>query len=228
MDIRKLKDVSAEVVKGIFGVGIPASIQNLLNVVGSTILNNFTSDFGASAVAAMGISNKLHMVPMQVVLGFSQGIMPLVSYNYASGNRRRMKETILFALGIIIPAMLTVTACYWLGAPALIRLFIRNADIIFYGTQFLRGMCLSMTFLCVDFLTVGVFQSLGMGKFALLFALLRKIILEIPLLFVLNWMFPLYGIPYAQVAAEIILSLIAVFMLRRIFRLDGSTEPGIK
>ena len=228
MDIRKLKDVSAEVVKGIFGVGIPASIQNLLNVVGSTILNNFTSDFGASAVAAMGISNKLHMVPMQVVLGFSQGIMPLVSYNYASGNRRRMKETILFALGIIIPAMLTVTACYWLGAPALIRLFIRNADIIFYGKQFLRGMCLSMTFLCVDFLTVGVFQSLGMGKFALLFALLRKIILEIPLLFVLNWMFPLYGIPYAQVAAEIILSLIAVFMLRRIFRLDGSTEPGIK
>ena len=44
------------IVLGVCGVGIPASIQNLLNVTGMTILNNFTSVFGADAVAAMGIS----------------------------------------------------------------------------------------------------------------------------------------------------------------------------
>lgn len=222
MDIRKLRDVTAEEVKGILGVGIPASIQNLLNVVGSTILNNFTSGFGASAVAAMGISHKLHMVPLQVVLGFSQGVMPLVSYNYASGNRTRMKKTILFALGIIVPAMLAVTVCYWVGAPTLVLLFIENGEIVAYGARFLKGMCLDMAFMCVDFLTVGVFQSLGMGKFALLFAFLRKVALEIPLLFLLNALFPLYGLPYAQVVAEMILALVAVIMLRRIFRLEDS------
>ncbi len=41
------------------------------------------------------------MIPMQVALGFSQGIMPLVSYTYASGNRKRMKAAIVFALRII-------------------------------------------------------------------------------------------------------------------------------
>ena len=46
-------------------------------------------------MAAMGIAYKLYTVPMQVTMGFSQGIMPLVSYTFASGNRKRMKEGIL-------------------------------------------------------------------------------------------------------------------------------------
>ena len=218
MDIRKLKTVTKDIVLGIFGVGIPASIQNLLNVVGSTILNNFTAAYGASAVAAMGVAQKLNMIPMQMGMGFSQGIMPLVSYNYASGNSKRMKRSILFAAGIVVPFMLTVTAFYYFGAPTLIRLFMDNAEIVDYGSRFLRGMCLASTFLCVDFLAVGVFQSLGMGRNALIFAVLRKVVLEIPLLFLMNAAWPLYGLPYAQVIAEVILAAAAVVMLRRIFR----------
>ena len=49
---------SKQIVKGVCGVGIPASIQNLLNVTGMTVLNNFTSAFGSDAVAAMGIAQK--------------------------------------------------------------------------------------------------------------------------------------------------------------------------
>ena len=221
LDIRKLKNLSREVVFGILGVGIPASIQNLLNVTGSTILNNFTAVYGASAVAAMGVSHKVNMLPLQVCLGFSQGIMPLVSYNYASGNRKRMKDAILFAMGIIVPAMLAVTVGYWLGAPGLIHMFMDNPEIIAYGTKFLRGMCLGMTFLAVDFLAVGVFASLGMGKYSLTFALLRKVVLEIPLLFVLNHFFPLYGLAYAQFLTEVTLAAAAVVMLLRIFRQEN-------
>lgn len=217
LDIRRLKNLSREVVFGILGVGVPASIQNLLNVTGSTILNNFTAVYGASAVAAMGVSHKINMLPLQVCLGFSQGIMPLVSYNYASGNRKRMKGSILFAMGIILPAMLAVTVGYWFGAPNLIRLFMDNPEIVAYGTSFLRGMCLGMTFLCVDFMAVGVFASLGKGKYSLTFALLRKVVLEIPLLFVLNWAFPLYGLAYAQCITETILAVAAIIMLVRIF-----------
>ena len=222
MDIRKLKHVTGDIVLGIFGVGVPASIQNLLNVVGSAILNNFTAAYGASAVAAMGVAQKLNMIPMQMALGFSQGIMPLVSYNYASGNRKRMKKSILFASGIIVPAMLLVTAAYFAGAPVLIRLFMENQEIVSFGSSFLRVMCLGITFICVDFLAVGVFQSLGMGKNALIFAVLRKVVLEIPLLFLLNAVYPLYGLPYAQVITEVILAAAAVVMLRRIFK----QEPG--
>lgn len=221
MDVRRLRKLSRDVVLGIFAVGVPASIQNLLNVAGSTILNNFTAAFGASAVAAMGVAHKLNMIPMQMGLGFSQGVMPLVSYNYSSGNRNRMKKSILFAAGIMVPFILTVTLGYFLGAPTLIQLFMKNREIVDYGTRFLRVMCLGSTFLCVDFLAVGVFQALGMGRNALMFALLRKVVLEIPLLFLMNAVWPLYGLPYAQLITEIILATAAVVMLRGIFRQDA-------
>jgi len=223
MDLRRLKKVPRDVVAGIFSVGVPASIQNLLNVTGSTILNNFTSAYGAAAVAAMGICHKLYMVPMHVALGFSRGVMPLVSYNYSSGNHRRMKQGILTALKIIVPMMLTVTAVYYLVAPGLVRSFMDNDQIVSYGAVFLRAMCLGMVFVCTDFLAVGVFQALGKGKYALAFALLRKVVLEIPLLFLLNHLFPLYGIPYAQVITEVMLTVAAVIMLRYIFRCCNSS-----
>lgn len=218
LDIRKLKSLNKDVVLGILGVGVPASIQNLLNVTGSTILNNFTAAYGAAAVAAMGVAHKINMLPMQVALGFSQGIMPLVSYNYASGNRKRMKDAILFALGIIVPVMGAVTVGYYFGAPSLIRLFMENPEIIEYGTRFLRGMCFGLAFMCVDFMAVGVFASLGMGKRSLTFAILRKIVLEIPLLFILNALFPLYGLAYAQCITEFCLAMAAIFMLLKIFK----------
>lgn len=212
------------IVLGICGVGVPASIQNLLNVTGMTLLNNFTSAYGADAVAAMGIAYKIYMVPMQIALGFSQGIMPLVSYTYAANRHRRMKDTILFALKLMMPCLVVVLAGYYLGAGLLIRSFMNNASIIAYGTKFLRGFCLGLPFLCMDFMAVGVFQALGLGRYALVFAVMRKIVLEIPALFLLNALFPLYGLPYAQPAAELVLASAAVVMLARIFRRSRGGE----
>lgn len=207
-----------DIVLGVCGVGIPASIQNLLNVTGMTILNNFTAAYGSYAVAAMGISQKINMVPVQIALGFSQGIMPLVSYTYASKDYRRMKDSILFSIKIMMPFLLAVSVFYYLGAGSITRMFMADETIVAYGTRFLRGYCLGMAFLCMDFLAVGVFQALGKGKNALIFAIMRKIVLEIPALFILNRLFPLYGLAYAQFAAELILAVAAVIMLRRIFR----------
>lgn len=214
------------IVTEICGVGIPASIQNLLNVTGMTILNNFTSVYGADAVAAMGIAYKIYMVPLQITLGFSQGIMPLISYTFSSGNRRRMKDTILFALKIMLPILAVVTIIYYIGAHALIGAFMDNTSIINYGSRFLQGFSLGLVFLCIDFLAVGVFQSLGIGRYALMFAILRKIVLEIPALFVLNALFPLYGLAYAQFTAEVVLSIVSVIMLRHIFKKYGNAQAS--
>ena len=191
-----------------------------------TILNNFTSSYGADAVAAMGITYKIYMVPMQVAMGFSQGIMPLVSYNFASGNRKRMKDSILFAMKIVVPALALVTIIYYIGAGTLVSLFMKNESIIAYGTKFLRGFCLGLTFLAIDFLAVGIFQALGFGKYALFFAVMRKLILEIPALLILNMLFPLYGLAYAQFTAELILAICALLMLRHIFRTYQNITPG--
>ncbi len=214
-----------QIVRGVCIVGIPASIQNLLNVTGMTILNNFTSAFGANAVAAMGITQKINMVPMNISMGLSQGIMPLISYNYASGNVKRMKGTLLFAVKLSLGFILTMSAIYFLAAGPLVQMFMDNQAIIDYGTRFLRGCCLGLPFLCVDFLAVGVFQATGLGGWAFLFAIMRKIVLEIPALYILNKLFPLYGLAYAQLTAEVVLAVAAVVVLARLFRKLQQQHP---
>lgn len=207
-----------EIILGICAVGIPASIQNLLNVTGMTILNNFASSYGSDAVAAIGIAQKINMIPMNVAMGFSQGIMPLVSYNFASGDSKRMKDSILFAIKFSITFLVIVLVLYYINADGLIWLFMRNETIIAYGSRLLRGMCLELPFLCMDFLAVGVFQACGMGSKSLLFAVLRKIVLEIPAIIILNHLFGLYGLAYAQPFAELILAIAAVFVLAKIIK----------
>lgn len=206
------------IVKGVFSVGIPAAIQNLLNVTGMTVLNNFTSSFGAEAVAAMGIAQKINMVPMQIALGSSQGVMPLIGYTYASGNTQRMKKSLLFLSRIALGFLAVITVWFYFGSESLISMFMKNEAIVAYGGEFLKGFCLSLPFLCMDFIAVGVFQACGMGGKSLVFAILRKIILEIPFIFLLNYLFPLYGLAYAQTAAEIILAAAAIIVLIKIFK----------
>ena len=203
---------------GVCGVGIPASIQNLLNVTGMTILNNFTAEYKADAVAAMGITQKVNMVPVYVALGISQGIMPLISYNYASGNHKRMKETLFFSLKMSLSFLTGATLLYFAGAGPIIRMFMDNENVVAYGTRFLRGFCLGLPFLCMDFVAVGVFQATGMGREALIFAIMRKIVLEIPAIYLLNYLFPLYGLAYAQLAAEVVLATAAVVVLVKLFQ----------
>ncbi|MBO5485016.1 MAG: MATE family efflux transporter [Lachnospiraceae bacterium] len=203
---------------GICAVGIPAAVQNLLNVTGMTVLNNFTSSFGSDAVAAMGIAQKVNMVPLYIALGISQGIMPLISYNYASGNITRMKKTLTFSTKLSLIFMVIVSVGFYLGADFWIMLFIKDKSIIAYGSRFLRGLCIGLPFLCMDFLAVGVFQACGLGKQSLVFAILRKIVLEIPALSILNMLFPLYGLAYSQFVAEFILSIAAVLVLLRMFK----------
>lgn len=217
IDPRKLS-FDSTIVGGVCMVGIPAAIQNLLNVTGMTILNNFTSSYGANAVAAMGIAQKINQVPFYIANGLSQGIMPLISYNYASDNIKRMKHTLTFAAKISVTGLVLVSIAYSFFAGDLITMFMDNPEIVEMGSRFLRGFCLALPFLCVDFLAVGVFQASGLGRNALVFAILRKIILEIPALFILNHFFPLYGLAYAQFTAELVLSIAAVIILVKLFR----------
>lgn len=218
IDPRALHGLNGKVVGGVFAVGVPASIQNLLNVVGSTLFNNLAAPFGAAALAAMGICTKVNMVPMYIAMGLSQGIMPLISYTYASRNTKRMKECFAFTARISVAFMVAVAALLFLFPGPVVSLFIQDAETVRYGTRFLRGLCLGIPLLGMDFLAVGVFQATGQGLYALAFALLRKLALEIPLMYLLNALFPLYGLPYAQPGAELVMTVAVLVVLARLFR----------
>ena len=213
------------IMKEVAKIGVPAAVQNLLNVTGMTVLNNFTAVFGKDAVAAMGITHKINLVPLYFSMGLGQGIMPLVGYNYSSGNSERMKKSITFTAKIVVVFVVAATALYYVGAGWLISLFMDNESIVAYGTRFLRGFCLGLPFLGVDFLAVGIFQAVGMGKESFIFAILRKIALEIPALVLLNKLWPLYGLAYSQLCAEVVLAAAGVLVLRKLFkRVDNNKE----
>ncbi len=206
------------IVAGIFTVGISACIQNLLNVIGMTILTNSVAEFGTTAIAAMGIVQKITQVPLFVFLGVSQGIAPLIAYNYASKNYRRMKQTVTFTGTLITSLSVFAVLLLFFGGERIVSLFMKNPDVVSCGSKLIQGFCMALPFLCLDFLAVGVFQSLGNGKNAMIFAVMRKVVLEIPALLILNRLFPLYGLAWAQFCAEFVLSIIAVIILRNIFK----------
>ena len=205
------------IVRGVCGVGVPASIQNLLNVTGMTVLNNFAAAFGADAVAAMGIASRINNIAFQIALGLAQGVMPLIGYCFASRRVERMKRSLLFAGGISLGFITVCAGAYYAFAPTLVRLFLDSDVSVSTGARCLRALCLGLPFIAVDFMAVGVFQACGMGGMALLFAVLRKVVLEIPALLILNRLFPLYGLGYAQLCAESVLGVAAAAVLARLF-----------
>ncbi len=216
------------IVKGVCAVGIPASIQNLLNVVSHILLNAMASPYGAEALAAMGIAYRVSMIPLYINNGVTQGIMPLIGYTYAAKLHRRMKKALRFT-AVVCQTMLIVlcVVCCAFSGP-ITRLFIQDAKTVEYGTWFLRGFAVSIPFLCLDFLAVGVFQSVGKGAQSLIMAIARKGLLEIPALFLLNALLPLYGLSLAQLAAEVVMSVLGAALLLRFLRRMGKEDTAME
>lgn len=202
-----------EIMKEIFAVGIPGVFQNNLNVISMTLLNNLAAGYGANAVAAIGIANKINQLPIQIIFGFSQGVMPLIGYNYAAKNHPRMKETIKKTFIVTLSSLGAVLILFNVAGEPIIRLFMDNDEIVRVGGRFLSGFGISLPFMCIDFMVVGISQSFGMGRHALVFSFLRKAFFEIPFLLILNACFQVYGIAYAQCSSEILMAVIAGFVL---------------
>jgi len=209
---------SREILQNIFTVGVPGVFQNFLNVLSMTIMNNLAAGYGTDLIASMGIVGKINQIPIQVIFGFSQGIMPLIGYNYASKNVGRVKETIRKEFTIILGLLVVIMAAFILAGKPIVRLFMDNDTIVEIGSKFLLGFSLSLPFMSMDFIVVGISQSFGMGKVALIFSFLRKLFLEIPFTFLFSNLFGMYGLAFPAAAGEVIMSVIAFFVLKKLLK----------
>lgn len=201
-----------KILSEIFIVGIPGVFQNILNVISMTILNRIVAGYGPDVVAAVGIANKINQLPIQIVFGFTQGVMPLIGYNYAAKNFKRMKEAIKKTYIVTLTALLCILVLFNVAGQPIIRCFMNQDEIVRTGAWFLSGFGISLPFMCVDFMVVGISQAFGMGKPALIFSFLRKLFLEIPFILLLNMVAGVMGIAYAQCSAEIIMAVVAFFV----------------
>ncbi|MCQ2596459.1 MAG: MATE family efflux transporter [Treponema sp.] len=207
-----------EIVLGIFAVGIPACIQNLLNVTGMTIQNNLAAGYGSDVVASMGIAGKINVISFYIAMAIGQGVMPIIGYNFAAKNSQRMKDVLKFTIKVDVAFLAVTTFIYMTFAPQLVRMFLDNDIIVNYGKNYLRLMSTAIPFLCMDFLAIGIFQACGFGKYALFFAFLRKIILEIPAIILLNYLIPVYGIGCSQTVAEVGMCIASIFLIKKVFK----------
>ena len=204
-----------EILKNIFVVGFPGVIQNNLNVVSMTIFNNLAAGFGTLAVASIGIVNKVNQLPIQIIFGFSQGVMPLIGYNFSSKNTARVKESIKKIFEITLATLMVVLAIYFGASKQIVRLFMDNDDVVQIGSKFLKGFGLSLPFMCVDFVVVGISQAFGMGRYAFVFSIFRKAVFEIPFILLFSNIFGLFGLAFAACCAEILMSIIALVVLKK-------------
>ena len=213
----RLKNIlpSGQSVKSLFNVGVPSAITTLLFDIDYIVIDKLMSGYHDVALAAIGIVLKAERLPLNVGIGICQGMMPIVAYNYASGNRKRMNDTIKFSVKVGIIVSIVSITLYEILAGGIMRVFIPDAETVLLGTGFLRIRCLATPLMFLSFFTVHTFQGFGKGNIALFLGVVRWAVFNIPMLFLLNRIFGMYGIVWSQVTADTLTVALSAFVYFR-------------
>lgn len=195
--------------KGILSIGFPSALQYGLTVVAVAAQSAFVAKYATEATAALGITKKLDQLPLYFSIGVANGILPLIAYNHSAGNETRRKDVFRFGAGISFGFSLLCVIIYETFAPQLTALFISDAQTITYGATFLRRMVLAMPFMALAYPMIIQFQAMGKVREALITSILRKGVLDIPLLFLMDGLFPLYGCMWVQPIVDCISLIVA-------------------
>lgn len=212
-----LKRISAGIryIGQILMVGFPSALSTILACVSIMVTNNLTAGHGDIPVAAIGIVKKIEMLPHNVGTGLCQGMIPLISYNYSSGNHKRMKETIHTARisGLVFTGLCIVV--FELFAGTIARMFIKDTDTVLLTTDFLRIMCLATPLTILNFHMCYTLQAMGKGTQSLVLSACRQGIFNIRLLLLMNHFFGMYGIVWTQLLADALTAVVSFWIYHR-------------
>lgn len=202
----------------ILSVGFPSALSSLLACVSNMTANNLASGYGDIPVAAMGLVKKINMLPMNVGMGLCQGMLPLVAYNYAAKNYKRMKSVIncarISGMGFAVLCIIV----FELFSGNIVQLFIKESETLALSSEFLRISSLATPFMISNFQMAYTLQAMGKGPQSLLLSSCRQGIIYIPLMFLMNVLFQLYGVVWAQFIADGLTLVISFIVYRQICR----------
>lgn len=209
-------------VLAVFGVGVPSAITTLLFDLDYVIIDRLMVSYRELALAAVGIVLKVERFPLNVGLGICQGMMPLVAYSYSASNEKRMNDTVRLSrnLGLIVAAVSIVL--YELFAPDFSRLFISDSETVALASQFLRVRVLATPLMFMSFFTVYLFQAFGKGRISLFLGVTRWMVFNIPMLFLLNSIFGMFGLVWSQATADTLTVILSLCVYKRFRPAPGS------
>lgn len=197
----------------VISVGLPSFFISMMATVSNTVLNNIISSYENAAVAGMGIAKKIDLVAFAAAQGMTQGTLPLIGYNFSSGNKKRMHDSIKALFLMCLVVSLSAATALFFGAKAITACFINDAATVSYGQMFLKIICLACPTTALNFFAITVFQATGKKIQPIILSLLRKGSLDVLLMFVFNLLFGLSGVAWATPAADSVALIISAVLV---------------
>ncbi len=207
--------ISGKLQREIYAIGVPASVTNIMVTFATALTNRYLIAYGANSVAAMGIAMKVNTVIVMVMVGFAFGAQPLIGYTYGARDERRFRETLRFDLSVVAGLALVLTVLMMVFAPQIIRLFMRDPEIVREGTGMLRWLASSTTIAGIIMVLTTTFQSMGKATPAFWLSFSRQGLSFLIAIVVLSHFFGYTGVLAAQTCADVLTLVLAAFLYHK-------------
>ena len=196
--------------KEILLVGFPSFVMMLMGTFSNLVLNKMVVSYSNQAIAGMGIAKKIDMLAFAIANGMTQGVLPLIGYNFASGNHTRMRAVIKTSFLYTMIVSTVGAVILFVGAVPVVRFFINDAETVAYGQHFLRIISITCPAISITMMIISIFQATGRKLQPMILSLLRKGGFDIPFMFIMNSALGADGIPWATPISDMLAMFVAL------------------
>lgn len=212
---RKSLKPDFKLLKRLYGIGIPATLNMALPSFLISALNGILAEFSDKYVLVLGVYYKLQTFIYLSANGIIQGIRPLVGYNYGAGEHKRVDKIYRTTLKLTALIMALGMLLSWIIPSQLIGLFTTNPETIRIGVLALHIISFGFIISAVSVTSSGALEGLGMGNPSLMISLLRYVIVIIPTAFILSRFMGANGVWMSFVIAEFATGIISYFIYQK-------------
>lgn len=185
--------------KDILALGVSPFIMSSTESLISIVINRGLSIYGGDLyVGSFTIIQSIMQMIAAPVQGFTQGVQPIISYNYGAGNYDRVRGTYRWMIGVTFAFVSLATLCTILFPTVFAGMFTNEQPLIELVGEVMPVFMLGMLVFGLQNGIQPTFVALGQAKISLFIAVLRKIILLIPLAIILPYRFGVMGVYYAE------------------------------
>ncbi len=193
-----------KIISGIFQVGFPASLGQILSSFSLSLIFLILKPFGNDARAAYTIVFTYEMVAFMPVLGIGQAMMIMTGHNYGAQNYKRIRTIFFTSIKLAAAFMLTIGFLVFIAPQLFAGVFAQSKEVLQIASDALRIMAPGYFFNSIFLASVSSFQGLGLGRYQLIATILKMFVITIPLAFAGAYYFALNGIWFGILAANFI------------------------
>lgn len=206
-----------QTIKQIYIVGIPAIIMQAISSVMTLAMNAILVSFSKTAVAVFGIYFKLQSFVFMPVFGLTQGLMPIMGYNFGARNRRRMLSSLRIGCVIGLLIMAVGTVVFWAIPDKLLLIFDASSEMLRIGHPALQYISLCFLPAALGILSSTLFQAMGRGFYSLIVSVMRQLVVLVPAAWLLSHI-SLTAVWFAFPIAEVVSLLTSIFLFQNLYR----------